>query len=70
MEISKSAYLPPFKDLEHSIEEGSVEARANLKYLSVLEGPCKLLNSSTVEEIPQQLPHVLNCVRCDSFLKS
>jgi len=63
LKASESSYLASFKDLEAKIEEGSLEAADNLKYLRTLSEPCKKIESSEPKDIPGLLPEVLNCVR-------
>lgn len=63
LKSSESSYLASFKDLEAKIEEGSLEAADNLKYLKTLAEPCKKIENSQPKDIPKLLPEVLNCVR-------
>lgn len=63
LRAAESSYLTSFKDLEAKIEEGSLEAADNLKYLKTLADPCRKIENSEPKDIPGLLPEVLNCVR-------
>jgi len=63
LEIAKSSYLRHFRLLEKDIQDGSLEARENLRFLNILKDPCEVLSGLTPVEIPPQLPHLLNIVR-------
>lgn len=63
LKAADSSYLQSFKDLEIQIEEGSLEAEDNLKYLKLLSDPCKQIENSSPAEIPALLPEVLKYVR-------
>jgi len=63
LKIADSSYLQSFKDLEAKIEEGSLEAADNLRYLKLLAEPCKKIENASPEEIPELLPEVLKYVR-------
>eukprot|EP00741_Cyanophora_paradoxa_P024938 tig00000056_g24072.t1 len=63
LEAAKSSYLTPFQKLSQSIQKGSMEAQDNLKFLSILQGPCEQLAKSEPKEIPKLLPTLLNSIR-------
>eukprot|EP00820_Chromera_velia_P021607 Cvel_30109.t1-p1 / transcript=Cvel_30109.t1 / gene=Cvel_30109 / organism=Chromera_velia_CCMP2878 / gene_product=Dynein-1-beta heavy chain, flagellar inner arm I1, putative / transcript_product=Dynein-1-beta heavy chain, flagellar inner arm I1, putative / location=Cvel_scaffold4246:346-1927(-) / protein_length=394 / sequence_SO=supercontig / SO=protein_coding / is_pseudo=false len=60
---AKSTYLKQFDALQEDIQTGTVEAQENLRFLSILEEPCKLLAKATPQEIPGLLPALLHRVR-------
>ena len=63
LKAADSSYLQSFKELEAKIEEGSLEAADNLKYLKLLSEPCKQIENATPKEIPALLQEVLKYVR-------
>eukprot|EP00163_Fabomonas_tropica_P002875 TRINITY_DN1232_c0_g1_i1.p1 TRINITY_DN1232_c0_g1~~TRINITY_DN1232_c0_g1_i1.p1 ORF type:complete len:4516 (+),score=1594.38 TRINITY_DN1232_c0_g1_i1:127-13674(+) len=63
LEHAKSSYLLPFKKLSNLIQQGSMEAQDNLKFLSTLSQPCEELAEAEPKKIPKILPTILNCVR-------
>jgi len=63
LEHAKSSYLGPFETLSQRIDEGSVEANNNLKFLQLITEPCQALSVAEPRDIPGILPHLLNCIR-------
>ncbi|CEL98551.1 unnamed protein product [Vitrella brassicaformis CCMP3155] len=63
LEASKSSYLKHFRALQNDISRGSIEAQANLKFLSALEEPCLKLTAASPVVIPENLPSLLHSVR-------
>jgi len=63
LQQAKSSYLDPFNNLAQSIEQGSLEAQDNLKFLSTLTLPCEKLAKADPKDIPSLLPGILNLVR-------
>jgi dynein heavy chain, axonemal len=63
LERSKSSYLPPFLNLRSLIQHEAAAAEDNVKFLLVLEEPCKVLAAASPEAIPAALPRILHCVR-------
>lgn len=63
LKMANSSYLKPFETLSESIQQGSIEANNNLKFLSTLQGPCEKLSGASPEQIPEILPEILNLIR-------
>lgn len=63
LEIAKSSFLEQFLRLSHLIQEGTIEAKDNLKFLSTLSDHCKVLSQSEPKDILIILPKLLSCVR-------
>lgn len=63
LKLAQSSYLKPFETLSDMIQQGSIEAQNNLKFLSTLQGPCTKLAAASPEEIPAILPDILNLIR-------
>jgi len=63
LEAAESSYLDPFKDLSQRIQQGSIEANNNLKFLESIRGPCESLSQADPQEILQILPNLLACIR-------
>jgi dynein heavy chain, axonemal len=63
LEYAKSSYLAPFLSLRSLIQCEADAAEDNLRFLLVLEEPCKALAAATPAQIPTTLPNILNCVR-------
>lgn len=63
LSVANSSYLKPFEKLSEMIQQGSIEAQNNLKFLSTLEGPCTKLADASPEQIPNILPDILNLIR-------
>lgn len=63
LELAKSSYLPPFLNLSNLIQHEAAAAEDNLKFVSSLEAPCKMLSSAEPAGIPPLLPKLLHCIR-------
>lgn len=63
LERFRSSYLGPFLDLSQQIEQEASIAEENLKYLTVLEGPCEELSKCSIRDIPLLYPKILRCIR-------
>ncbi|KAI9101992.1 dynein heavy chain and region D6 of dynein motor-domain-containing protein [Phlyctochytrium arcticum] len=63
LDIVKSSYLEQFVRLANLIQEGTIQAQENLKFLSTLTEPCQALASTEPKAIPTILPKLLNCIR-------
>ena len=63
LEQVKSPYLQPFLSLSNRIDHEALVAAENLKFLTVLEDPCKQLGAARVCEIPILLPMLLQQIR-------
>lgn len=63
LEVAKSSYLPAFLSLSQQIQEEAVAAEDNLKFLSVLEAPCRQLSAAAPKDIPVMLPKMLHYIR-------
>jgi dynein heavy chain len=63
LDNSKSSYLEQFIRLCKLIEDGTQEARENLRFLSILTDPCQDLAKAEPKEIPEILPKILRKVR-------
>jgi dynein heavy chain len=74
LQRANSSYLAGFKELEEKIKDGHEEADDNLQCLSILQVPCKTIESAQPKDIPKLLPEVLNNVRmiweCSRFYNS
>jgi dynein heavy chain len=44
-------------------QNGSAQAQSNLKFLSILKGPCEDLAQAQPKDIPLMLPKILNSIR-------
>ena len=63
LQVAKSSYLAPFQTLSKSIQQGSAEAKDNLKFLKTLEEPCKALAKAEPKHIPPILKQMLGLIR-------
>lgn len=63
LECAKSSYLAQFLRLSTMIQDGSLQAQENLKFLTLLREPCQELLSADLKAIPNIYPHILNCIR-------
>ena len=63
LERFRSSYLEPLLDLSQQIEQEASIAEENLKYLTVLEGPCQELSKCSIRDIPLLYPKILRCIR-------
>ncbi|KAL7754402.1 hypothetical protein RI367_000383 [Sorochytrium milnesiophthora] len=63
LHLAKSSYLDQFRRLSNLIQEGSLQAQDNLKFLSTLIEPCKELAAAEPKNIAKTLPKLLMCVR-------
>jgi dynein heavy chain len=63
IELAKSSYLDQFLRLSNLIQEGTLQAQDNLKFLSTLITPCQILSNAEPKDIPATLPKLLNCIR-------
>jgi dynein heavy chain len=63
LEYAKSTFLDQFLRLSNLIQEGTVEAQENLKFLSILTGHCTQLSQAEPKEIVALLPTILRSVR-------
>eukprot|EP00898_Chlorokybus_atmophyticus_P005400 jgi/Chlat1/5861/Chrsp4S06373 len=63
LDHAKSSYLGPFLSLSNLIQREAIAAEDNLRFLSLLEGPCKALSQAAPKDIPNILPRLLNCIR-------
>lgn len=58
-----SSYLDGFTDLKNQIQTSYEEASSNLKFLKILEDPCRKIQKAQPSEIPALIPDVLSAVR-------
>jgi dynein heavy chain len=63
LKAAKSSYLGPFDTLSNIIQNGSIEAQNNLKFLKTLEPACEDMSRAAPADIPTILPRLLNHVR-------
>ena len=63
LEAAKSSYLARFETLVKKIEDNSVEATDNLKFLEHLVSPCEALSKAEPAEICEILPELLAKIR-------
>ncbi|KFH07428.1 putative dynein-1-alpha heavy chain, flagellar inner arm I1 complex [Toxoplasma gondii VAND] len=63
LERSKSTYLKQFRVVQADVEQASLEAEDNLRFLSALEKPSEKLAQAKPKEIPSILRQLLNSVR-------
>lgn len=63
LEIAKSSYIEQFLRLSNVIQDGTIEAQDNLKYLSTLTEHCTALSQAEPRNIIELLPNFLRCVR-------
>ena len=63
LQIAKSSYLSPFQTLSKSIQQGTSEAKDNLKFLKTLEDSCNRLVTASPPEIPDILKEMLSLIR-------
>ncbi|KAI8915474.1 dynein heavy chain and region D6 of dynein motor-domain-containing protein [Powellomyces hirtus] len=63
LDMAKSSYLEQFVRLVNLIQEGTMQAQENLKFLSTLTDPCEILANTEPKSIPAILPRLLNCIR-------
>jgi dynein heavy chain len=68
LELADSSYLKPFKVPRDMIQQGSIEAQNNLKFLVTLQEHCEKLAAAKPAEIPAVLPPILQRVRMISTL--
>lgn len=60
---AQSSYHGGFMELKDKINEEFETAHDSLKFLTILEGPCRKIEASQPKDIPKLLPEVLNGVR-------
>ena len=58
-----SSYLQGFSILKEQIQLSYDEASSNLKFLKILEDPCRKIEKAQPAEIPGLIPDVLSSVR-------
>ncbi|KAJ3127608.1 Dynein heavy chain 2, axonemal, partial [Nowakowskiella sp. JEL0407] len=63
LELAKSSYLDQFVRLSKSIQEGTIQAGDNLKFLSTLTESCTTLANAEPKDIPNILPKMLVYIR-------
>ncbi|XP_063305793.1 dynein axonemal heavy chain 2 [Pelobates fuscus] len=63
LELAKSSYIGPFQKLSKQIQDGSLQAQSNLRFLSLLKAPFEELTSLSLKDIPGKFPHLLNLIR-------
>ena len=63
LEAVKSSFLEPFSRLSKLVEEGTLEAQDNLKFLSVLSNSCRELTQAEPKAIILLFPNLLHSVR-------
>lgn len=63
LRIHKSSYLTQFEELQTKIHDSYEEASDNLKFLKILEEPCRKIERAQPAEIPKLLPDALSAVR-------
>ena len=63
LEIAKSSYLDQFQRLSNLIQEGTLQAQDNLRFLSTLTDSCKALAEAEPQTIPTILPNLLMYIR-------
>ncbi|KAI9188053.1 hypothetical protein H9P43_002444 [Blastocladiella emersonii ATCC 22665] len=63
LEVAKSSYLDQFHRLSNLIQEGSMQAQDNLKFLSLLTASCTELAAAEPRAVAKILPKVLNYIR-------
>jgi dynein heavy chain len=63
LDIAKSSFLEQFLRLSNLIQEGTIEAQDNLKFLSTLSENCKILSQAEPKDIVGLLPSLLRTVR-------
>ena len=60
---ANSTYLQGFQENARKINQSSIEAEDNLKYLKTLFEPCRKLQDAKISEIPSMLPSLLHRIR-------
>ncbi len=65
-----SKYTKPVQELTNLIDIGLREAENIVKFLSILQEPCKRLSHLKPAEIPSLLPELMNCTRLIYFHSS
>jgi dynein heavy chain len=63
LDVAKSSHLEQFLRLSNLIQDGTIEAQDNLKYLSTLSEHCATLSQAEPKNIIEILPNFLRCVR-------
>jgi dynein heavy chain len=63
LEAVKSSFLEQFTRLSILVDEGTLEAQDNLKFLSIISASCKELRDSDLKAITLLFPNMLNSVR-------
>ena len=63
LRLAKSSYLEQFLRLSNLIQDGSMQAQDNLRFLSSLVEPCRDLASAEPRDIAKHLQPILNCIR-------
>jgi len=58
-----SSYLQGFVSLKQQIQWSYEESSSNLKFLKILEEPCRKIEKAQPAEIPGLIPDVLSAVR-------
>ncbi|KAG4103981.1 dynein heavy chain and region D6 of dynein motor-domain-containing protein [Neocallimastix lanati (nom. inval.)] len=63
LEKAKSSYIEQFNWLSNQIQDDTLQAQDNLRFLSTLQEPCMKLAQLEPKNISGILPTLLNCVR-------
>ena len=63
LDLVSSSYLQGFLTLKDLVESSFEEASSNLKFLKILEEPCRKIEKAQPAEIPGLIPDVLSAVR-------
>lgn len=63
LEAAESSYLAPYLKLADMIQNSSVQATDNLRFLTILAGPCEKLEAATPADIPALFPPILQRIR-------
>jgi len=63
LERAKSSYIEQFNWLSNQIQDDTLQAQDNLRFLSTLQEPCMKLAQLEPKNISGILPTLLNCVR-------
>ena len=63
LQKAQSSYHQGFIELTEKIQEEFETAHDSLKFLQILEGPCRKIETSQPKDIPKLLSEVLNGVR-------
>ncbi|KAM6908918.1 dynein axonemal heavy chain 2 [Xenentodon cancila] len=63
LNLANSPYTHRFSQLAKEIEDCSVQAQSNLKFLSILEEPCEELSQLEPKQIASKLRHIVVLIR-------